>query len=102
MSAQLLVLYPRTESSTFNKEYYLSTHMGLAKRAWEKHGLKSYSVVEASPEDSYAYITVLDFESIEAFGAAMQDPESAAVMADVTNFTNIQPVIVHGNVVGRG
>ncbi|CAA9957489.1 hypothetical protein CFE70_001067 [Pyrenophora teres f. teres 0-1] len=104
MSSQVLVLYPRTPTSTFNKDYYLSTHMDLVKSVWGKYGLKSYSVVETSPESGspYAFITVMDYESKEAFGEAVKDERTKEVMADVEKFTNVKPEVVTGGVVARG
>ncbi|KAA8616882.1 ethyl tert-butyl ether degradation ethD [Pyrenophora tritici-repentis] len=78
--------------------------MELVKSVWSKHGLKSYSVVETSAESGspYAFITVMDYESADSFAAAAQDERTKEVMADVANFTNAQPIVVNGAVVGRG
>ncbi|RMZ66773.1 ethyl tert-butyl ether degradation [Pyrenophora seminiperda CCB06] len=102
MSAQIMVLYPRKEDYTFDKEYYLNKHMGVAKRIWGPHGLKSYSVLDANADGPYAIVTVLDFEDAAGLGTAMTDPGLAELMGDVKNFTNIEPVVVHGAIAGRG
>jgi hypothetical protein len=87
--AQVLVVYPRNKDSKFDKEYYLATHMPLVEKHWKKHGLKS------------SYSVVMEFESYEGFGAAGADPNTKEVMDDVKNFSNEQPIIVHGAVIGR-
>ncbi|OAL07742.1 hypothetical protein IQ06DRAFT_289402 [Phaeosphaeriaceae sp. SRC1lsM3a] len=99
--AQVVVAYPRAEGSTFNKEYYLSTHMPLVAKHWKKHGLKSYAVTELNADGPYTYSVVMEFESYEGWGAAATDPSTKEVMEDVVNFSNQQPVLVHGNVIGR-
>jgi uncharacterized protein (TIGR02118 family) len=101
-SASVLILYPRKDTSTFDADYYLNKHMPLAKSHWAKHGLKSYTVTELSGDGPYAYSTVAEFESMEAFGRAVQDPGTKEIMEDVKNFSSEQAVLVHGAVIGRG
>ncbi|CAO2657069.1 Nn.00g058720.m01.CDS01 [Neocucurbitaria sp. VM-36] len=98
--AQVIVAYPREEGWTFNKEHYLSTHMSLVKKYWGKHGLKSFTVTELNGDGPYTYIAVLEFESLEAFGAASADPNTKEVMADIPNFSNVQPVLLNGGIIG--
>jgi uncharacterized protein (TIGR02118 family) len=100
--ANVIVLYPRKEGSTFDKEYYLKTHMPLAMKHWEKHGLKSYAVTELNDDSPYSYTVVIEFDSHEGFGKASQDPGTKEVMDDVTNFSSEKPIIIHGGVIGRG
>jgi uncharacterized protein (TIGR02118 family) len=98
---QVLVAYPRKESSSFNKEYYLSTHMPLAAKYWKKHGFKSYSVSECNEDGPYMIISVMVFETKEGWGAAIEDPNTKEVMEDIPNFTSEHPVLIHGGVIGQ-
>ncbi|KAI5376127.1 hypothetical protein J4E82_005122 [Alternaria postmessia] len=98
--ATAIVLYPRKEGSTFDKEYYLKTHMPLAMKHWGPHGLKSYAVSELSADGPYSISSVMEFDSQEAVGKAMQDPGTKEIMDDVKNFTNSEPILVHGNIIG--
>ncbi|KAF1832360.1 hypothetical protein BDW02DRAFT_571090 [Decorospora gaudefroyi] len=100
--AHAIVLYPRKEGSTFNADYYLKTHIPLAKKQWEKHGLKSFVVSELNADGPYTYTVVLEWESYEGFGAAMKDEGTKEVMEDVKNFSSEKPVLVHGGIIGRG
>ena len=100
--ANVIVLYPRAEGSTFDKEYYLKNHMPLAMKHWQKHGFKSYAVTELNADSPYSYSVVMEFESYESFGAASQDPATKEVMDDVVNFSSEKPVLIHGGVIGRG
>ncbi|KAI4919070.1 uncharacterized protein J4E92_008714 [Alternaria infectoria] len=99
--ATAIVLYPRKEGSTFNKEYYLKTHMPLAMKNWKDHGLKSYAVSELNADGPYAISTVMEFDSLESVGKALQSEGTKEVMEDVKNFSSETPILVHGNVVGR-
>lgn len=100
--ALVIVAYPRKDGATFDKDYYLSTHMPLVEKHWKKHGLKSYAVSELNADGPYTYTVVIEFESHEGFAAAGQDPNTKEVMDDVKNFSNEAPVLVHGGVIGRG
>jgi uncharacterized protein (TIGR02118 family) len=99
--AQLIVGYPRKEGATFDKDYYLATHMPLAAKHWKKHGMKSYTVTELDADGPYLVTSVIDFESHEGFQAAVADPNTKEVMDDVPNFSNVQPVLLHGSVIGQ-
>lgn len=101
--ATVMVLYPRsTSDSTFNKSYYLSTHMPLCEKVWKKHGLKSYIVSELNADGPYVMTVVMQWESQEAFGKAVQDPGTKELMDDLVNYYTEKPVLVHGPVLGSG
>jgi uncharacterized protein (TIGR02118 family) len=99
--AQVIVAYPRNKDSKFDKEYYLSTHMPLVAKYWKKHGFKSYTVTELNADGPYTYSVVMEFESYEGWGAAGADPNTKEVMEDVKNFSNEQPILLHGGVISR-
>ena len=96
-----IVLYPRKEGSTFDKEYYLKTHMPLVMKHWGKHGLKSYAVSDPNADGPYSISAVLEFDSYEGFEKATQDPGTKEVMDDIKNFSSEASVLLHGNVIGR-
>ncbi|EOA86361.1 uncharacterized protein SETTUDRAFT_39497 [Exserohilum turcica Et28A] len=98
----VFVMYPRKDGSTFNKDYYLTSHMELCKKHWTKHGFKSWSVTEPNADSPYICISVLEFETPEGFGNAAQDSTIKEIMEDVKNYYTEPPVIAHGPVVGRG
>jgi len=100
-AAQVVVLYPRKDGSTFDKDYYMSSHMPLVEKYWKKHGLKSYAVTELNADSPYTYSCVMEFESHESFGAAAADPNTKEVMDDVDNFSNEKPVLMHGGMIGQ-
>ncbi len=93
---RVTLLYPKTDDSTFDMDYYTSSHMpmfaaaiGDACTGW------GVDQIVSGPYECVAWVTV---ESMEAFGAAMK-ANGGPVMADVPNYTNVQPVTAIGNVV---
>ena len=89
------ILYPKTDDSTFNMDYYTSTHMpmladaiGDACTGW------GASSVKGGPWAAIGWATV---ESQEAFDAAMSE-HGAKIMGDVLNYTNVAPELVVGEV----
>jgi uncharacterized protein (TIGR02118 family) len=97
----VLVLYPRKDGATFDKEYYTNKHMPLAMKHWGSDGLKSYTVSELNADGPYSISSVMEFESAEAFGKAMQSPGTKEVQDDVKNFSSEQAILVHGNVISQ-
>jgi uncharacterized protein (TIGR02118 family) len=96
------VLYRRTDSIKFNMNYYLDTHIPLISKLLGS-ALKGVLVQQGigggapgSPPE-FAVITVLRFESQESFQAAFL-PHAVAVMADIVNFTNVEPSIQFSDV----
>ena len=91
------VLYPNGTGTRFDMKYYLTSHMPMVK---QKIGaaIKEMSVDEgvgtAPPgtQAPFAAIGHLLFDSLDAFGAAFAQ-YGAEIMADVPNYTNIQPLI---------
>jgi uncharacterized protein (TIGR02118 family) len=90
------VLYPNSEGRTFDISYYCSKHMPLVARLLGS-SLKSLNVDEGiggqTPGAPAPYLAIghLLFESEEAFQTAFA-PHAATIIADVPNYTNIQPI----------
>ena len=83
------VLYPTGEGSTFDHDYYRTTHVPLAAKAWTPVGTEIDKVING-PYEAAVHMT---FDSLEAFQGAMGSPLTGDVMADVANYTNITPVM---------
>jgi len=94
---KITVLYPNGEGSTFDMSYYCNTHIPMVQRLVGP-ALKGVSVDQGmtggEPGSPPLYVAVchLLFESVEAFQAAFGPPEEA-IMGDIPNYTNIQPII---------
>ncbi len=105
MSVIVTVVYPQTEGSTFDADYY-PKHLDLCVKHWGS-GLKRAEGIKGLPgpdgsKPPYHMIAILEFESQEAMGAAMGGPGTAEIMGDVANYTNVQPVTLIGVPSGGG
>ena len=99
----ITVLYPNEPSTTFNMDYYLSTHMPLVQRLWKSHGLTNWRITKfngtADPgvKAPHSVEAKLEVESLEAFQKA-GEAEGETVFGDIPNFTNSKLVILVGEV----
>ena len=91
------VLYPNEANTKFDMNYYLSKHIPMVK---QKLGAacKSVDVEEGiaggAPGTAATYVAMahLAFDSVDAFQAAF-GPHAEAIMGDIPNYTNVQPVV---------
>ncbi|WP_269583115.1 EthD family reductase [Roseibium sp. Sym1] len=101
MAITLQVLYPITPDTTFDHDYYKSTHMPLVS----EHMGPFLLMVQASrglaggpdaPPDYYAIATMV-FESQEKLSLALE--AAGPVLADIPNYTNTRPQMLVGEVI---
>lgn len=91
------VMYPYVEGATFDLDYYVGKHMPMLRQKLGS-ACKRYEVDQGlaggapGSQPTYTASAHLLFESLEAFQAAFA-PHAAGLMADVPNYTNIEPVI---------
>ena len=93
---RLSVLYPKTEGATFDHDYYRDKHVPLAVKTWGLDGAD----IDKGINGPYEAAVHFKFESMDAVGAAMGAEGTAAVMADVANYTTITPVLQTSEIVG--
>ena len=94
---RMSVLYPRKEGARFDWAYYTGTHLPLVRR---KLGatLKALSIEQGiaggAPGSPAAFVAIANhtFESVAAFQAAFKE-HAQELMADIPNFTSIEPII---------
>jgi uncharacterized protein (TIGR02118 family) len=94
---KISVLYPAGESTRFDMDYYCKSHMPMVQ---QKLGdaCKSIAVEQGlaggAPDTPPAYAAMghLYFDSVAEFQRAFA-PHATAIMADIANYTNVQPVI---------
>lgn len=91
------ILYPRTDDSTFDMDYYVGSHMpmfadalGDACQGW---GAAS---VPAGKYAAIGWATVTDQAGFDAAMAA----RGAEIMGDIPNYTNVQPELLVGEYAG--
>ena len=88
---RVLVLYPRSDNSTFDVDYYQQSHMPLVGKTWSQ--VSRWEVDLGGPDQPHHAVAHIVFESMEAMGAAFGAPTAAEVMADVANYTDIAPTM---------
>jgi uncharacterized protein (TIGR02118 family) len=90
-------MYPNSAGGRFDMAYYCKTHIPLAQRLLGA-ALKGVTVEQGigggTPESSAPYLAIghLQFDSVEVFQAAFV-PHGQALMNDIPNYTNVQPII---------
>ena len=91
------VLYPNKPGAKFDMSYYCNTHMRLVEQKL-KPALKRVEVERGvaggAPNTPPAYVAMchLSFDSVAAFETAF-NPNADAIMSDIPNYTDIEPVI---------
>ncbi len=91
------VLYPYSDGVEFKIQYYCDSHILMVQKVLGaacvgvsvEHGL---SGAEAGSPPAFIAMGHLFFDSIEAFEAAFL-PQAAKIMADVPNYTSIEPIL---------
>ena len=91
------VLYPNNEGSKFDMSYYCNTHIPMVQEKLGKM-CKGVAVEQgvsgATPGSRPAFVAMghLYFDSVAEFQSAF-GPYAEAIMADIPNYTDIQPTI---------
>lgn len=91
------VLYPNSDSATFDIDYYCTTHVPMVGELLGsalKGGAVDSGLAGGAPGEKPAFIAMghLTFESVEEFQNSF-GPNAEKIMADLPNFTNVQPQI---------
>ena len=91
------VFYAAGPDKHFDMDYYCSRHIPLVQRlcgAALKGAAVEKGLAGAAPDSvpTFAALGHLVFESVHAFQASF-GPHTSEILADVQNYTNIQPVI---------
>ena len=91
------ILYPHTDDSTFDMDYYTSSHMPMFA---ECLGASCQGWGAAAVNDgTWAAMGWAAVDSQADLDATMAE-HGAKIMADVPNYTNVRPQLVVGEVTG--
>ena len=95
---RVMVSYPNKAGARFDESYYLSKHMPMVQDKLGRHGMTGWSVdkglggfLPGTPAE-YLFQCHLLFENVEGLQAGMA-AEAPAILADIPNYTDIQPSI---------
>ena len=99
---KISVFYPNTQGAKFDMAYYCQTHMPLVNRLLGPviKGIAVDQGIGGFPPGSPApYVAAghLLFDSVQAFQTAFE-PNAQAIMGDIPNYTNLQPIIQIGEI----
>ena len=92
---RLSVFYPSAEGATFDHDYYNETHVPLCARTWNPTSAE----IDKGIDGPHVAAVHLTFESLDALNAAMASEGTAAILADVANYTTIAPVLQTSEIV---
>jgi uncharacterized protein (TIGR02118 family) len=92
---RLSVYYPTTEGASFDHDYYRDKHVPLAVKTWGLDGAE----IDKGVDGPYVAAVHFKFASMDAVAAAMGNPDTGAVLADVANYTTITPVLQTSEIV---
>lgn len=91
------VFYPNNEGSKFDMNYYCNSHIPMVRQklgAACKGAAVEQGITGATPGSRPGFIAMghIYFDSVEAFQTAF-GPHTEAIMADIPNYTDIQPTL---------
>jgi uncharacterized protein (TIGR02118 family) len=82
------VLYPSGDETTFDHEYYRSSHVPLCRDTWHPTRVE----IDRGIDGPYVAAVHFFFDSAEDLQAALTSEGMAAITSDVANYTSIVPV----------
>jgi uncharacterized protein (TIGR02118 family) len=82
------VFYPSAEGSMFDHDYYRSSHVPLCRDTWHPARVEIDRGIDGPNVGAVHFF----FDTAEDFQAALASEGTAAIMADVANYTTIVPV----------
>ena len=95
---RVTVSYPNQSGARFDLDYYMKKHMPMVQERLQKFGMSGYSVSKGlagfapgSPAE-FMITAQLNLDTMEHLQAGMA-AESATIMADIPNYTDIAPRI---------
>lgn len=94
---KISVFYPNSSGAKFDMNYYVSKHLPMVQKklgAALKGVAAEQGIAGGQPGEAATYIAIghLMCDSIETFQSSFA-PHAEAIMADVPNYTNVQPTI---------
>jgi uncharacterized protein (TIGR02118 family) len=90
------VLYPKGEDSTFDMDYYREKHMAIVNRVMKPERVE----IDDGVDGPFIAVGHLYFADKDALDAGMGGPDVGEALADVPNYTNVQPQIQVSEIVG--
>ncbi len=80
---KVTVLYPSTGDSTFDTDYYRTTHAEIVRRVLKPERFDIDKGLDGQPFHAIGYLL---YASQDAMKAGMGSPDAGEAMADIPNF----------------
>jgi len=84
------VFYPKSDGCTFDHDYYRTTHVPMAVKAWSPRETS----IDVGIDGPYIAAVHFVFDSIDQFHTGMASPMTSELMADLVNYTNITDAVI--------
>ncbi|WP_293572768.1 EthD family reductase [Phaeobacter sp.] len=101
MTVSLQVIYPASEDATFDFDYYEKTHLPLLEEHWGDlmETVEASRGLASGPDvpPAFLLIATITFADMDKLDTAMGE-KGGPIIDDVSNFTNIRPQILIGDV----
>jgi uncharacterized protein (TIGR02118 family) len=104
---RVVMLYPQTNDSRFDMDYFLNKHIPRIREIFKDLGLRNIEVQQgiasAAPGQPAPFMCISSFlfDKLEDFQQGMA-AQGAWIVGDVPNYTNVQPQIQISNLVFAG
>ncbi len=101
---KVTVMYPNEEGKKFDMDYYLNKHIPMVQGLLASGGLvrgeleKGISGADPNSPPTYVVVGHLYFNTVEEVHAVFST-HGRAIMGDIPNYTEIQPVFQIGEVI---
>lgn len=96
--ATISIVFPSSDSASFNYEYAEKVHLPLVLDRWGQSGLEKAELFRglANVDGSappFLAIGLLRFSSLSHLQTAMAGEHAAEIAADIAKFTNVKPLL---------
>ena len=101
---KVTVMYPNDSDKKFDLDYFQNKHIPMIQGLLASGGLvraeleKGISGADPNSPPTYVVVGNLYFNTVEEVHAAFR-PHGRAIMGDIPNYTDIQPVFQIGEVI---
>jgi uncharacterized protein (TIGR02118 family) len=88
------ILYPNKQGATFDFDYYLNRHIPWARKLSQDHGTEIRKGISSPTGGGFPYVCICRFwiNSEDEYRTATEK-HGKELMADLANFTNIEPIV---------
>ena len=101
---RVTALYPSSDGSTFDMDYYVNKHNPMVQDLLGeviRGGGMEKGIGTAEPRAPAPFMAsgFMDFDSVEDFETSF-GPNTETIMSDIPNYTNVTPVIQISEIIG--